>query len=101
METDMLRTLAAAALLALTVTAAQAETPDKVSVDVSYGDLNLTHAADAKILADRLQAAAQSVCKSVASDSQMQDCMHEAISGAIASIETKMEDNLEYSLGGI
>ena len=100
METAMLRTLAAAAILALTVTAAQAETPEQVSVDVSYGDLNLTHTADAKILANRLQAAAQSVCKPVSADSQMQDCMRAAIRGAIASIESKMENNLQYSLGG-
>lgn len=96
----MLRTFAAAAILALTVTAAQAETVTKVSVDVTYGDLNLAHPADAKILADRLQAAAQSVCKPVADGYEMQDCMHSAISGAIARIAGKMENNVRDSLTG-
>ena len=58
----MLRTFAAAALLAFTVTSAQADAGSDASVLVVYGDLNLAKPADAKILADRLQAAATRAC---------------------------------------
>lgn len=58
----MLRTFAAAAILAFAATAAQAETTAPASMAVAYGDLNLSNPADAEVLADRLQTAAQSVC---------------------------------------
>src|SRR6185437_8321975 len=53
----MFRTITAAALLALTITAAQA-----ASLTVRYGDLNLSNADDARILASRVQTAAEAAC---------------------------------------
>ena len=57
-ETAMFRTFTTAAILALTVTAAQAG--DTVTVHV--GDLNLTRAQDTQTLATRVQAAAKTAC---------------------------------------
>jgi len=53
----MFRTFATAAILALTVTAAQAGT-----VTVRFDDLNVSSPADAKVLAGRIQSAAAEVC---------------------------------------
>lgn len=53
----MFRTITAAALLVLTITAAQA-----ASLTVRYGDLNLSNADDARILASRVQTAAEAAC---------------------------------------
>lgn len=53
----MFRTFAAAGVLALTVTAAQA-----ADVAVYFGDLSLTDPHDARVLADRLEAAAETSC---------------------------------------
>ena len=56
----MFRTFTTAAVLALTIIAAQA---DNV-VTVHFGDLNLANASDAQILAGRVHAAATLVCAS-------------------------------------
>lgn len=53
----MFRTFMTAAILALTVTAAQAG-----DVTVHVADLDLTRAQDAQILATRVQAAAKTAC---------------------------------------
>lgn len=58
----MLRTFATATFLILSLTAARADDAQP-SVTVAFGDLNLTHPADAKILALRLEAAAVQVCR--------------------------------------
>ncbi|MEY4707351.1 MAG: hypothetical protein RJB58_1074 [Pseudomonadota bacterium] len=63
----MLRNLSTTALFVLAVTTAQAAevTPvDVASINVTYGDLNLSKSQDAAILADRLQAVgARSLCQ--------------------------------------
>lgn len=89
----MLRTFAAAALFALTATTAHADDATRSSVNVAFGDLNLSHSADAKILAGRLQAAAQLVCGNavdgqvgVAAQHAMRECVKDAINIALARI---------------
>ena len=56
----MYRSFTTAAILALAITAAHAD--DFASTRVTFGDLDLSQPADAKILADRLENAAKSVC---------------------------------------
>jgi UrcA family protein len=56
----MFRTFITAAILALTITAAQAGD----SVTVRFGDLDLAKASDAQVLAGRVHAAATLVCAS-------------------------------------
>lgn len=99
----MLRTLTAAALLAsgltLGVTAAQAdETSSGETTQVPYGDLDLSQPGDAKILANRLQDAANTVCANVVRHKSsetpvLRDCVDEAIRSATSQIE----DNLDES----
>ncbi len=55
----MLRALTAVSILALTITAAQAE---EAGVDVRYGDLDLSKPSDVRVLQDRIQQAADTVC---------------------------------------
>ena len=94
----MLRTLTTAAIVVLTVSTAQAFTRD-ISVNVPFGDLNLTHPQDAKILAGRLQAAASQVCQSPDASApadpdahrKMQACMNTAINLAMARIQSKLD----------
>ena len=110
----MLRTVTAAALLAFTVTTAattaRAETWPEASVPVAYGDLNLAKPADAKILADRLQAAANQAClnanRDLTSDAhiapairaQMQACVKDAINVAMSRIERSLTQNVRANL---
>ena len=56
----MFRTITAAAILVLTITAAQAGD----SVTVRFGDLDLAKASDTQLLAGRVHAAAALVCAS-------------------------------------
>lgn len=58
METNMFRIFTTAAVLALTVTAAQAGD----TVTVHFGDLDMTRAKDAQILAARIHDAAETAC---------------------------------------
>jgi UrcA family protein len=106
----MLRIFAAAALLALTVTTAEANVWPEVSVPVAYGDLNLSKPADAKILADRLQAAATLACFNANSDlnndahttpaihKEMQACVKDAINVAMLRIERSLTQNVRANL---
>jgi UrcA family protein len=104
----MLRTLAAAALLILTVSAAQAGTWPEESVHVAYGDLNLSKPADAKTLADRLQAAATRVClntngdvsghATLAAQNGMQACVDNAIDVAMLRIEKNLSQHVRANL---
>ena len=91
----MLRTLATAAILALGITAAHA---DDASTHVMYGDLDLSQPADAKILADRLQDAAKSVCLKANPDGiappQLQNC----ITGSVSTAMTRIESNLDEAV---
>jgi len=113
----MLRTFAAAALLALiitptqAVTSAQADAWSDVSVPVVYGDLNLAKPADAKILADRLQAAATRACFDANRDltgsahialaartSGMRACIDDAVNVAMLRIEKNVTKNVRANL---
>jgi UrcA family protein len=98
-EFIMFRTFAAAAILAFAATAAQAETLTQDSVAVPYGDLNLTTARDAEILADRLQVAATSVCTNTTASRasirkvQMRQCVDLAVTRATSQIWDQIESS--------
>jgi UrcA family protein len=100
----MLRTLAAA-LLTLTATAAFADTLP--TMDVPFGDLNLSQAHDAKVLADRLQSAARTVCikangpdltSSKIGQQAMQDCVNTAITIAMERVASHLENKVRANL---
>lgn len=95
----MLRILATAAILSLTIIAAQAETAAPSSKGVTYGDLNLSSPKDAAILADRLQVAATEVCLN-ANDTKapigkilVRRCVGLAVSKATAQILEEVESS--------
>lgn len=99
----MFRALATAALLAITVTAAQAESATPESV-VTYGDLNLSKPQDAAILADRLQVAAKEVCLA-ANDTKapirkilVRRCVDMAVTRATAQIRDEIETSQSRTL---
>jgi len=90
----MLRIITIAALLALTATAADAGDTSPPSTIVSFSDLNLSHPADAKVLAGRLEAAAKQVCREegsgqvgVAAMHEMRACADIAVNVALARIQ--------------
>lgn len=100
METTMLfRTalITAATLLTLNIATAQAAT-----TNVTFGDLNLAHPEDAKVLAGRLQAAAKQVCLTANPDldgkPEMQQCMNTAISLALAHIQNRIDESVRANL---
>ena len=91
----MFRSFAAAALFILSVTAARA---DSASVNVAYGDLNLARAADARILAQRLDGAARLACRDANAGErgfgarrEMQQCVDAAIATAMSRIEADFD----------
>ena len=99
----MLRIATAAIILALTANAALANS--QASVDVPFGDLNLSQPHDAKILAGRLEAAAAAVCTKANSSTlsaipapMMQDCIDTAINIAVSRIQSSMESKLRANL---
>jgi UrcA family protein len=97
----LLRSLTAAALLALGITAAHADDITQVSVNVPYGDLNLAQPTDAKILADRLEDAAKSVCLKANPDLSpvlMQQCIGTAVSVAMMGIENTLDREVRAQL---
>jgi UrcA family protein len=92
---------AAALALALGIPAAQANDLDQASATVPFGDLNLSQPADAKILADRLEDAAKSVCLKVNADlspALMQQCVDSAISMAMAGIRDRLDQEVRAKL---
>lgn len=98
----MLRPLSTAAFLFLAVTAAQAAEVvpvDVASIDVTYGDLNLSKPQDAAILADRLQTAAHEVCLKTNDASPsvrkilMRRCVEQAVSKATSQIWADIESS--------
>ncbi len=98
----MLRIATAAIILALTANAALA---NQASVDVPFGDLNLSQPHDAKILAGRLEAAAAAVCLKANNDTpsaipapMMQDCIDTAINIAVSRIQSSLEGKLRANL---
>lgn len=104
----MLRPLALTALLACAATGAQASALSSSSMDVAYGDLNIAQPGDAKVLADRLHAAATEVCLKANGglpstrdqDMAVQHCVDGAISTAIATIQSRMERSVRLNLVG-
>ena len=99
----MLRILATATILALSANAALADS--QASVDVPFGDLNLSRSHDAKILAGRLEAAAAAVCLK-ANDGAldaipapaMQDCIDTAVNIAVSRVQSSLESKLRANL---
>jgi UrcA family protein len=99
--TMLFRSFTTAALLALGITAAQADDLSQASTTVSFGDLNLSQPADAKILADRLEDAATSVCLKVNPDlspALMQQCIDSAISIAMTGIQDRLDQDVRAKL---
>jgi UrcA family protein len=102
----MLRTFAAAGILALgitlNVTAAHA---DDASTNVTYGDLDLSQPADARILADRLQDAARSVCLAANPDGiarpMLENCITDSVSTAMWQIEAYLDQAVHAKLGNV
>ena len=95
----MIRILATAAILALSANAALADS--QASVDVPFGDLNLSRSHDTKILAERLEAAASMVCLKANSDIPayaMQDCIDTAVNIAVGRIQSSLENKLRANL---
>ncbi len=98
----MLRTLSTTALFVLAVTTAQAAEVapvDVASINVTYGDLNLSKSQDAAILADRLQAAAHEVCAKTNDASPSvrkiltRRCVDQAVSKATSKIWAEIESS--------
>ncbi len=98
----MLRTLSTTALFVLAVTTAQAAEVapvDVASINVTYGDLNLSKSQDAAILADRLQAAAHEVCAKTNDASPsvrkilMRRCVEQAVTKATSQIWADIESS--------
>jgi UrcA family protein len=100
----MLRALTCAAFLTL-ATAAQADDFDtKYSVQVAYGDLNLSSPASAAILASRLRTAATTVCERAdttlphMAKSEMQLCINTAIEVAMSKLATNLDQSVQANL---
>lgn len=101
----MLRTLTALAILTLTASIALADT--EASINVPFGDLNLSQAQDARILAERLQTAAERVCLKT-NESELtndrigqyalKECVDTAISIAMGRIEASLERKVRTNL---
>ena len=93
---------ATAAFLALGITAAQADDYTQASVYVPYGELNLARPSDAKVLADRLEDAAKSVCLKAKSGPRLPDpdaaIIGTAISMAMMGIENTLDQEVRAKL---
>jgi UrcA family protein len=92
---------AAILLTAIGLSTARADDFDTVSAPVTYGDLDLSRPADARILADRLEDAAKSVCLKANPDappSFIQMCADAAISVAMTQIQDQMDDAVDAKL---
>ena len=96
-------------LLALATTIAQAGMLERHSVEVVYGDLNPLHPQDAKILAARLEAAAESVCAGdyqalaamgLSAEKERQKCIKSAIDVAMTQIAGKMDKAVRANFAG-
>ena len=98
----LFRTFLTAATLALTIAGAHADDVSQASAYVSFGDLNLSQPADARILAARLEDAAKSVClkanPDLASPALMQRCIDSAISMGISGVEDKLDREVSAKL---
>ena len=96
----MYRSFTTAAILALAITAAHAD--DYASTRVTFGDLDLSQPADAKVLADRLEDAAKSVCIQANPDdvspAVLQNCITSSISMAMSRIESHLDQSVHAKL---
>jgi UrcA family protein len=91
-EPPMLRSLTITALLALGTVAAHAE---DVSTQVTYSDLDLSKAADARMLAARLQDAATSVCLKANPENPMPQAMQNCVSTSVHMAMTRIQNDME------
>jgi len=98
----MLRTLTVTALLALSITAAQAE---DASTLVSYADLDLSKPVDARTLAARLQDAATAVCLKANPENlgpvALESCVDMSVHLAMARIQSDMDEAVRNKLSNI
>jgi UrcA family protein len=98
----MLRTLTVTALLALSITAAQAE---DASTLVSYADLDLSKPVDARTLAARLQDAATAVCLKANPENlspvALESCVDMSVHLAMARIESDMDGAVRDKLSNV
>jgi len=101
----MLRILTVTALLALSITAAQAEDASNASTLVSYADLDLSQPVDARTLAARLQDAATAVCLKANPDNlgatALESCVDMSVHLAMARIESDMDQAVRYKLSNV
>jgi UrcA family protein len=99
----MFRSFTTAVILAFAVTAAHAD--DFASTNVTFGDLDLSQPADAKVLADRLEGAAKSVCAQANPDdiapTLLQNCVNNSISMAMSQIESHLDQSVHAKLVNI
>jgi UrcA family protein len=98
-------TLATSIILALGITAARADDYSIVSTTVAFGDLNLAQPADDKILADRLQDAAKSVClkanPDIGATAELQVCIDTAVSMAMVQVEDRLDRTVDTDLTNV
>jgi UrcA family protein len=98
----MLRTLTVTALLALSITAAQAE---DASTLVSYADLDLSKPVDARTMAARLQDAATAVCLKANPENlgatALESCVDMSVRLAMARIESDMDGAVRDKLSNV
>ena len=98
----MLRTLTVTALLALSITAAQAE---DASTLVSYADLDLSKPVDARTLAARLQDAATAVCLKANPENlgpvALENCVDMSVHLAMARIQSDMDEAVRNKLSNV
>jgi UrcA family protein len=101
----MLRALTAAAAILTVATAAHAEDLDtKYSVQVAYGDLNLSNSASAAVLASRLRTAATTVCDRAdatlphMAKAEMQLCINTAIEEAMSKLARNLNQAVDANL---
>lgn len=84
-----LRGLVAVAILGVLASSAVfAADPNPVSVTVKYADLNITSPSGARVLYERIRAAAQGACSYYwfKTDADEARCVHDAIASAVGKI---------------
>ena len=100
-----LHALAATAFFAIALGLPAAQAEDVVNTNVAFGDLNLSQPADARILALRLQDAAQQVCLKANPETipptYMQQCIDNAVSMAMGRIEISLDRAVRNKLDNV
>jgi UrcA family protein len=74
--------------LASSFSAVSAADPSSVSITVKYGDLNITTTFGARVLYERIRAAAQAGCRYYLFETEEDEarCVHDAIANAVIKI---------------